>query len=202
MKKNSFLKVLLGMYLLVVILSWIIPAGSYTNGTYASAGVAAVGVVNLFRLPIMTLQTFIQYTLVFLSIGLVYGVLNKTGVYDNICKGIARYAERGNVRLGGIICNSRNVDRELDLLRAFTKELNTQLIYFVPRNNIVQQAEIRKKTVIEYAPDSSQAQVYRNLAQAIDENTTFTIPTPITQERLEEILIENGMMEPEANYSI
>lgn len=90
MKKNSFLKVLLGMYLLVVILSWIIPAGSYTNGTYASAGVAAVGVVNLFRLPIMTLQTFIQYTLVFLSIGLVYGVLNKTGVYDNICKGIAK----------------------------------------------------------------------------------------------------------------
>ena len=121
---------------------------------------------------------------------------------NNICKGIARYAERGDVRLGGIICNSRNVDRELDLLRAFTKELNTQLIYFVPRNNIVQQAEIRKKTVIEYAPESSQAQVYRDLAQAIDENTKFTIPTPITQERLEEILIENGMMEPEGNYSI
>jgi nitrogenase iron protein NifH len=121
---------------------------------------------------------------------------------NNICKGIARYAERGDVRLGGIICNSRNVDREMDLLRAFTKELNTQLIYFVPRNNIVQQAEIRKKTVIEYAPDSSQAQVYRELAQAIDENTKFTIPTPITQERLEEILIENGMMELSDNYSI
>ena len=88
------------------------------------------------------------------------------------------------------------------MLRAFTKELNTQLIYFVPRNNIVQQAEIRKKTVIEYAPESSQAQVYRDLAQAIDENTKFTIPTPITQERLEEILIENGMMEPDGNYSI
>ena len=121
---------------------------------------------------------------------------------NNIAKGISRYAKAGGVRLGGIICNSRNVDRELDLLRAFTKELNTQLIYFVPRNNIVQQAEIRKKTVIEYAPDSTQAQVYRDLAQAIDENTNFTIPTPITQERLEEILIENGMMEPEGNYSI
>ena len=71
---------------------------------------------------------------------------------NNICKGIARYAERGDVRLGGIICNSRNVDREL--------------------------------------------------AQAIDENTKFTIPTPITQERLEEILIENGMMDLPDNYSI
>ncbi len=41
----------------------------------------------------------------------------------------------------GIICNSRNVDRERDLLRAFAKELNTQLIYFVPRNNVVQRAD-------------------------------------------------------------
>ena len=49
---------------------------------------------------------------------------------NNICKGIAKYAERGEVRLGGIICNSRNVDNELDLLRAFTKELNTQLIQY------------------------------------------------------------------------
>lgn len=114
---------------------------------------------------------------------------------NNICKGISRYAERGDVRLGGIICNSRNVDNELDLLRAFTKELNTQLIYFVPRNNMVQQAEIRKKTVIEYAPEHSQAQVYRDLAQKVDENDKFTIPTPITQDRLEEILLEHGMLE-------
>ena len=42
---------------------------------------------------------------------------------NNICKGIARYAEQGGVRLGGIICNSRNVDREIDLLKAFAKNL-------------------------------------------------------------------------------
>ena len=35
---------------------------------------------------------------------------------NNIAKGIKRYARSGGVRLGGIICNSRNVDRELDLL--------------------------------------------------------------------------------------
>lgn len=121
---------------------------------------------------------------------------------NNICKGIARYSEYGDVRLGGIICNSRMVDNELDLLRAFTKELNTQLIYFVPRNNVVQQAEIRKKTVIEYQPESSQAEVYRELAKRIDENKMFTVPTPMTQERLEEILIEHGMMDGTDNYVI
>ena len=114
---------------------------------------------------------------------------------NNIAKGIQRYARTGGVRLGGIICNSRNVDRELDLLRAFANELGTQLIHFVPRNNIVQRAEINKKTVIEYKPDSDQADEYRKLAKAIIDNDKFVIPTPMTQERLEEILLEYGLLD-------
>lgn len=114
---------------------------------------------------------------------------------NNISKGIKKYAKSGGVRLGGIICNSRNVDREEDLLRAFAEELGTQLIYFVPRDNIVQRAEINKQTVIAYKPDAGQAQEYRNLAEAVENNTMFTIPTPMTQDRLEEILMEYGLMD-------
>ena len=113
---------------------------------------------------------------------------------NNISKGISKYARSGGVRRGGIICNSRNVDRELDLLREFSSELGTQLLYFVPRDNIVQRAEINKQTVIQYRPDSDQAQEYRNLAEAVINNTNFTIPTPMKQERLEEILSEFGLM--------
>jgi nitrogenase iron protein NifH len=114
---------------------------------------------------------------------------------NNISKGIAKYAQKGGVRLGGIICNSRNVDRENELLEAFSKELGTHLIYYVPRDNVVQRAEINRKTVIEYAPQEHQSQEYRNLANAIDTNTLFTIPRPMTQERREEILLEFGLME-------
>ena len=114
---------------------------------------------------------------------------------NNISKGIARYAKKGGVRLGGIICNSRNVDREIELLRAFAKELGTQLIHFVPRDNIVQHAEINKKTVIEYKPEAHQADEYRQLAKSIEDNENFVIPTPMTQERLEEILLEYGLMD-------
>ncbi len=114
---------------------------------------------------------------------------------NNISKGIARYAEKGGVRLGGIICNSRNVDREIELLRAFAEELGTQLIHFVPRDNIVQHAEINKKTVIEYKPEAKQADEYRQLAQKIEENELFVIPKPMTQDRLEEILLEYGLMD-------
>ena len=94
------------------------------------------------------------------------------------------------------------MDHELDLLRAFSAELGTKLIYFVPRNNIVQHAEIHKQTVIEYKPESGQAQEYRNLAKAIIENDKFVIPTPMTAERLEEILMEYGFMESADNYKI
>ena len=114
---------------------------------------------------------------------------------NNISKGIARYAKKGGVRLGGIICNSRNVDREIELLRAFAEELGTQLIHFVPRDNIVQHAEIYRQTVIQYQPKAKQADEYRALAQKIEKNDKFVIPTPMTQERLEEILMEYGLMD-------
>lgn len=114
---------------------------------------------------------------------------------NNISKGIKRYARTGGVRLGGIICNSRKVDREEELLRAFASELGTKLLYFVPRDNIVQRAEINRQTVIEYKPDSDQANEYRNLADALINNTDFVIPKPMSQGRLEEILLDYGMMD-------
>lgn len=112
---------------------------------------------------------------------------------NNISKGIAKYANSGGTRLGGIICNSRNVDGEADLVSAFAKELGTQMIHFVPRNNIVQRAEINKKTVIEYDASCAQADEYRQLADKIDGNDMFVVPKPMSSERLEEILMEYGI---------
>ena len=114
---------------------------------------------------------------------------------NNICKGIKKYADTGGVRLGGIICNSRKVDGELELLESFAKELGSQLIYFVPRDNIVQRAEINKQVVVAYDPDSNQAQEYRGLAKAVDENEMFVIPTPMEQDDLEDLMMEHGMLE-------
>lgn len=113
---------------------------------------------------------------------------------NNISKGIQKYAQNGKVRLGGIICNSRKVDNEHALLQAFAEELGSQLIYFVPRDNLVQRAEINKKTVVDFDPESGQASEYRNLAQAIDQNRMFVIPKPMTQDRLEELMMEHGFL--------
>lgn len=113
---------------------------------------------------------------------------------NNIARGILKYVHSGGVRLGGLICNSRQCDRELELIETLAKRLNTQMIHFVPRDNIVQHAELRRMTVIEYAPESNQAQEYRSLARKIKDNTNLTVPTPITMDELEDLLVEFGIL--------
>jgi nitrogenase iron protein NifH len=112
---------------------------------------------------------------------------------NNICKGIVKFADAGGVRLGGIICNSRKVDNEMAMIEAFAKQLGTQMIHFVPRDNVVQRAEINRKTVIEYEPTAGQADEYRALAKKIDANKLFVIPQPMTQDVLEGLLMEYGI---------
>lgn len=114
---------------------------------------------------------------------------------NNIAKGIQKYANTGKVRLGGIICNSRKVDNEYELLKAFAEEIGSQLIHFVPRDNLVQRAEINKKTVIDFDPEANQANEYRKLAKAIDENKMFVIPKPMVQDRLEELMMQHGFLD-------
>ena len=111
---------------------------------------------------------------------------------NNIAKGIRKFASRGKVKLGGIIGNSRNVEFEEDLLRDFAKRLGTQLIAFVPRSKLVHDAEIHRQTVLEFAPDSEQAGVYRDLAAAIGQNTQLVIPEPMEFEQLEEMVEHYG----------
>jgi nitrogenase iron protein NifH len=116
---------------------------------------------------------------------------------NNISKGIVKYANSGGVRLAGLICNSRNTDREDELIEALAEKLGTQMIHFVPRDNAVQRAEIRRMTVIEYDPTHKQADEYRQLAKKIIDNKNMVIPTPITMDELEDLLMEFGVLEEE-----
>jgi nitrogenase iron protein NifH len=116
---------------------------------------------------------------------------------NNISKGIVKYANSGGVRLAGLICNSRKTDREDELIMALAERLGTTMIHFVPRDNAVQRAEIRRMTVIEYDPTAKQAEEYRTLAQKVIDNKNLNIPTPITMDELEDLLMEFGILEEE-----
>jgi nitrogenase iron protein NifH len=112
---------------------------------------------------------------------------------NNICKGIMKFAEAGGVRLGGLICNSRKVDHEKEMIEQLAKQIGTQMIHFLPRDNDVQRAEINRKTVIEWKPEAPQADEYRTLARAIDGNDMFVIPKPLKIDELEKLLIDFGL---------
>jgi len=114
---------------------------------------------------------------------------------NNISKGILKFAQSGVVRLGGLICNSRKVDNEREMIEQFAKQLGTQMIHFVPRDNDVQRAEINRKTVIEWNPECKQADEYRALANAIDGNDMFVVPKPLQIEQLEKLLMDFGLMD-------
>ncbi|MBF9002389.1 MULTISPECIES: nitrogenase iron protein [Vibrio] len=116
---------------------------------------------------------------------------------NNISKGICKYAATGSVRLAGLICNSRNTDREDELIEALAGRIGTQMIHFVPRDNIVQRAEIRRMTVIEYDTKCKQADEYRTLAQKVIDNKLFVVPKPVTMDELEELLMEFGIIDEE-----
>ncbi len=114
---------------------------------------------------------------------------------NNICKGIMKFAESGGVRLGGLICNSRKVDNEKEMIEQLAKTIGTQMIHFVPRDNDVQRAEINRKTVIDWNAEAPQADEYRALAKNIDGNDMFVVPKPLKIDELEKLLMDFGLFE-------
>lgn len=114
---------------------------------------------------------------------------------NNICRGMVKYAEQSGVRLGGIICNSRNVDGEIELIKEFCNLIGTQMIHFVPRDNIVQKAEFNRQTVTEFDSTCNQATEYKELARKIIENEMFVIPEPMTMDEMESLVVKYGLLD-------
>ncbi|MCA0920187.1 nitrogenase iron protein [Pseudooceanicola nanhaiensis] len=165
--------------------------GAYENVDYVSYDVLGDVVCGGFAMPIR--ENKAQEIYIVMS-----GEMMALYAANNIAKGILKYANSGGVRLGGLICNERQTDKELELAEAMAAKLGSKLIHFVPRDNIVQHAELRRQTVLQYAPDSQQADEYRQLAQKIHANSgKGVIPTPVTMDELEEMLMEFGIMQSE-----
>ncbi|MEA2034117.1 MAG: Ni-sirohydrochlorin a,c-diamide reductive cyclase ATP-dependent reductase subunit [Euryarchaeota archaeon] len=111
---------------------------------------------------------------------------------NNICKAISRLSKRvrNKCTLGGVICNSANIANERELVEEFARRINSSLVAYIPRDRIVQIAEVNKQTVIEYAPESGQAAVYRRLAECIFNNKNMSVPTPLETDELESLALE------------
>jgi len=106
---------------------------------------------------------------------------------NNICRGIRRFAVRGEVLLGGIIYNGRSVVDEPSIIDGFAGRLGSQVVGRMPMNDLIPRSEIHHKTVMEYAPDSNIAETFKKIGKAIVENRKKAVPEPLSDEELNEI---------------
>lgn len=105
---------------------------------------------------------------------------------NNIVRGLANL----EVALGGIICNSREVDNEEMVVTEFARRIGSRSIGLVPRSAVVRECENRGVTVIEGAPDDPQADSYRRLGQAILANRSLSVPSPLSPDDIRTLVRE------------
>jgi nitrogenase iron protein NifH len=85
----------------------------------------------------------------------------------NIAHAVKSFGKRGYASLRGLILNAKNIENEDELVNKAADEIGTEIIYRIPRDPAVQQAEDEGKTVVEAFPSSPMAAHYINLAKIL-----------------------------------
>lgn len=83
MKKTGLFKIICFILIGITVLSWILSASYFESGSIMESGMYNLGFFDVFQLLFgsFEFQYFIQIFLLLISIGALYGVLNKTGKY-------------------------------------------------------------------------------------------------------------------------
>lgn len=84
---------------------------------------------------------------------------------DNIRQAVDGFAGDGYAVFGGIIQNSRGIDDENRIVDDAAREMGCDVVYRLPRDQAVQDAEAAGTTVVRHAPDSVMAENFKSLAE-------------------------------------
>ena len=90
-KKNTLFKSIAIMFLVLVVLSWIIPTSRVSGTEVISSDLARVSLHQLFEYPWAGPQASAKTVLFILAVGGFYGVLGITGKYRNCLEKIASF---------------------------------------------------------------------------------------------------------------
>lgn len=85
----------------------------------------------------------------------------------NIAYAVKNFGKRGYASLKGLIQNSKNIENEDDLVMTAAKEIETEIIYKVSRNSMVQKAEALGKTVVCAFPECDMSKNYIDLSKLL-----------------------------------
>ncbi|MBE5983749.1 MAG: nitrogenase iron protein [Paenibacillaceae bacterium] len=86
---------------------------------------------------------------------------------SNIAHAVQSFGVRGYARLRGLIFNAKNFDGEEALVQKSAEEIDTDILFHIPRDTHIQMAEKQGKTAVEAFPDSSISKSYQDLARLL-----------------------------------
>jgi len=101
---------------------------------------------------------------------------------NNIAKAVVHYADNG-IHLAGIIINMRDNNEDRGPAERFARLIGSEILGFIPRDPLIREAEYRRVTVVEHAPASPIARVFRELTRKILEVDVrrLRVPTPLSE---------------------
>ena len=83
----------------------------------------------------------------------------------NIAMAVENFRQRGYAALGGLILNRRNVPDEREKVETLAKELGTEILADLPRDDHISDAQDTNRCVMETYPDCAYAAEIRVLAK-------------------------------------
>ena len=108
---------------------------------------------------------------------------------NRIAEAVRRFADNGIV-LAGLIVNLRNNMADLSPIKRFADSICTQVIQVLPRDPLVCEAELFRKTIVDYSPESPVAQGIQNVVHHVLglDSSTIPVPTPIPDAEVRDIM--------------
>lgn len=85
----------------------------------------------------------------------------------NISSAVKSFGARGYAKLRGLIFNAKNFEGEAALVQKAAEEIDTTVLFHIPRDAHIQKAEDIGMTVVEAFPDCEMSVQYQELARLL-----------------------------------
>ncbi|MBQ4583639.1 MAG: hypothetical protein IJA94_01950 [Bacilli bacterium] len=141
-EKHSLGKILSIVLVLAVILSWVIPVGSFNGSEFVDQGLLRIGIADFGNMLYYVIAMAIDKVLFLLALGAFYGILTKVPAYQRIVTTIAKKLK------GKEILFTVLVSLFLTVFTAFSSSAYASLIFVPFVINILASMKLDKMTVL------------------------------------------------------
>ena len=103
-KEHDLVKIISLILLLIIVLSWIIPTGSFsTGGSFVDGEVGQLGLASIFYGFSYALQNYYMQIAFLLVVGIFYGVVSKTSGYKEMVNRLAKFGKNKEIIISLVI---------------------------------------------------------------------------------------------------